>query len=318
MNFSDCKVLVIGDVILDTYYRGTVDRVSPEAPVPIVNVKEMSSTLGGATNVTNNIAHLKALSAIIGLVGSDDNHTKLSKMCKENNICDILIETNHPTITKTRILGNKQQIVRLDFEEKFIIDSTTSAKLENLLNNEIKNYDIIVISDYNKGLITKETSEKIINISNSLGKKVIVDPKKKDWELYANAYMVTPNFKEFTAISNAEINNCDNDIEQYGKEVIKKYNINYLLVTRSEKGMSLISKDKCVHFPTVAKDVYDVSGAGDTVVATIATALASGLSVEDSVSLSNKAAGIVVGKSGTSPILIEELSWEFREQKRDY
>jgi len=307
MIFNKCKIFVIGDIIVDTYYKGSVERISPEAPVPVVNINNMSSTLGGASNVANNISHLGAQTTVVGLVGDDKNKSMLIELCEKNNIENILIDTKHPTIAKTRILGNHQQIVRLDFEEKFIINSTIKNKIENILISEIENFDIIIISDYNKGFIDHDISLKIIKYANKHNKKVIVDPKKKDWKLYTNSYMITPNFKEFSELIGEDIENSDENIEKHGKKIVKEYNIDYILITRSEKGMSLISENSYKHFPTVARDVYDVSGAGDTVVATIATALASGLSVEESVQLSNKAAGVVVGKEGTSPIEYHEL-----------
>jgi len=313
------KILIAGDAILDVYYSGRVDRVSPEAPVPVVQVQKTSKKLGGAANVANNISKLQGHASLIGFCGKDINCRILNDLLDENGISHFLIETENPTITKIRIVSGVQQIVRVDFEEN--IDSTET--LENLksehLDNNFQDCEVIVLSDYGKGFVTEKFSRYIIEKANAASKPIIIDPKGTSWEKYRDATIVTPNVKELSEVVGYRLENEDSVIEKAGLEIKKKYNFKHLLVTRSEKGMTFFDEEKIEHIRTTATKVFDVSGAGDTVVATLARALSFGYSWIDSVKLANKAAGIVVSKIGTEPVIYHELEnsmEEFREENK--
>ncbi len=306
------KILILGDLMVDTYHIGSVRRISPEAPVPVIQVKETYSVLGGAANVARNLITLKNIPHVIGIVGNDINGSIMKQMFDESNIKHTLINTENPTITKTRIIGNHQQIARIDFEkDKITLTDSEKEKIIETLKKEIPNTEIVIISDYGKGVCSIEICKKVIELSNKYKKIVIIDPKGNNWEKYSNADIITPNLKELSDIYGQEITNEDQIIYTAAKKISNEYNIKNILVTRSELGMSLISNENCTHIRTEAKEVYDVSGAGDTVVATLSACLAGKLTVINSIKLANKAAGIVVGKIGTSPISYEELQNNF-------
>lgn len=306
------KILILGDLMVDTYHIGSVRRISPEAPVPVIQVKETYSVLGGAANVARNLITLKNIPHVIGIVGNDINGSIMKQMFDESNIKHTLINTENPTITKTRIIGNHQQIARIDFEkDKITLTDAEKEKIIETLKKEIPNTEIVIISDYGKGVCSIEICKKVIELSNKYKKIVIIDPKGNNWEKYSNADIITPNLKELSDIYGQEITNEDQIIYNAAKKISNEYNIKNILVTRSELGMSLISNENCTHIRTEAKEVYDVSGAGDTVVATLSACLAGKLTVINSIKLANKAAGIVVGKIGTSPISYEELQNNF-------
>lgn len=312
------KILVVGDAILDVYYSGKVDRISPEAPVPVVQVQKTTKKLGGSANVANNISKLRGDVFLIGFCGKDSNCQILEDLLDENSIDHSLIKTENPTITKIRIVSGVQQIVRVDFEEKISNTEDLEALKTEYFNDNFEESDIIILSDYGKGFVTEKFSHYLIEKSNAANKPIIIDPKGKDWEKYRNATIVTPNVKELSEVLGYGLENSDEVIEKAGLEIKNKYNFKYLLVTRSEKGMTFFG-DKIEHIRTLATEVFDVSGAGDTVVATVARALSSGYDWIDSVRLANKAAGIVVSKTGTEPIIYEELEdtiEEFREENK--
>lgn len=310
------KALIVGDVMLDTYHIGDVKRISPEAPVPVVRVNYTYSVLGGAANVARNLLGLGCSAQIASTVGDDENGKTMQNLFDELGIQAELFHTSSPTITKTRVIGNNQQVVRLDFEtENESLDPAIENRLMAAVEKILPSVDIVIISDYGKGLCTHTLCQRIIRSARTEGKKVIVDPKGTDWEKYRGASVVTPNLKELSDICGREIKNRDEAIHQAGESVLKKYDLDSLLVTRSEKGMSYLTAQTALDIPTEAKEVYDVSGAGDTVVATLSAALASGFPIEGSIHLANKAAGIVVGKMGTSSICFEELQTESPEGK---
>jgi D-beta-D-heptose 7-phosphate kinase/D-beta-D-heptose 1-phosphate adenosyltransferase len=315
-NFLKSSVLIIGDVILDKYHFGKVKRISPEAPVPVVKVERSQFTLGGAANVANNIIHLNGNATLIGLVGKDNNSTVLSDLLDKINIESFLIETDYPTITKVRIIGEHQQIARLDFEETIKNSRDYSQEIIKKIDTVSESINTIILSDYGKGVCSNEVCQYTINIANKRNIIVIVDPKNDDWSKYRNAAIVTPNLKELSDVVTKEISNEDIEIEKYGMQVLRRYNLQNLLITRSEKGMSLISSDKVIHIPTEAKEVFDVSGAGDTVVATLAIALENSLDLLSAAKLANKAAGIVVTKMGTVPIEYDELFGEYGANRK--
>jgi D-beta-D-heptose 7-phosphate kinase/D-beta-D-heptose 1-phosphate adenosyltransferase len=307
LDFTKAKVLVVGDLMLDRYCIGSVNRISPEAPIPVVKVTRNHATLGGAGNVANNLAHLLANVDLVGPLGNDESGRLISRMCRENRIALSSLPVVHPTITKTRVIGERQQIVRIDFEEELRWTGDLTERVRAAVQKKIRAAHVIVISDYGKGFCSPDLCRFIISEARKKGKPVIVDPKGHDWTKYRGASMITPNVKELSDIAGAPLKNDDESIERLGKKVRTAYGIGALLVTRSEKGMTLVAEKSVEHVPTVAREVFDVSGAGDTVVATLAAALAGGYSMHEAIAIANKAAGIVVGKIGTVPIELDEL-----------
>ncbi len=311
-----CRVLVVGDLMLDTYHIGSVKRISPEAPVPVVQVKRSYSVLGGAANVARNLIGLGAVPLVVGVVGDDSSGETVRKMFEELNIDYFLSDTSAPTITKTRIIGNDQQVVRIDFEQDNAkLTPTQEASILEAIDSRMELCDIVVISDYGKGLCSEKLCQAIIKAAKLANKAIVVDPKGTNWTKYNNASIITPNLKELSDIAARELHNDDEQIEEAAKEIIERYGVSSLLVTRSEKGMSYITPTENIVIPTEAREVFDVSGAGDTVVATLAAAMGAELSISDAIYLANRAAGVVVGKMGTSPILFQELKRELYNQQ---
>lgn len=294
-NFQEKSILVIGDVMLDKYILGKVDRISPEAPVQVVEVKEEEYLPGGAANVANNIASLKGNAIMVGIVGDDNESNILIKELKNRNINTdgIITDSKKPTTQKVRILGHQQQLLRIDYEKKEYINKELESKIIEFIKQKINNINAIIISDYAKGVITQELITKIKEIAGT--KIIIVDPKPKHKGFYNNVSLITPNIKEAKEMTEKEEN------------LTKELNTS-VLITKGENGMSLYEKEgNITNIPTKAKEVYDVSGAGDTVVATLALALSSDATLKQAAILANHAAGITVGKVGTSTVSIEEL-----------
>jgi D-beta-D-heptose 7-phosphate kinase / D-beta-D-heptose 1-phosphate adenosyltransferase len=311
LDFSNSHVLVIGDVILDKYYYGKVNRISPEAPVPVIKVFKEKHSPGGSGNVVNNISGLGAKAFHISLTGKDLNADILKQVLGNPNIKNNFIASGKPTITKIRVIGEHQQIARLDFEEIYDIGKAIGNRIRSSFDKAVRQAGAVVISDYGKGLCISEICQYVINESNRRKIPVIVDPKGYDWNKYKNAFVITPNVKELGEAAGKEIPNENGAIEKYGRQIMNKYSLKNLLVTRSDKGMTLITKDIAHHIETRAIEVFDVSGAGDTVVAALAVGLADKFTVIESADIANRAAGIVVGKSGTAPIEIDELIQSF-------
>ena len=302
------RILILGDIMLDTYYLGDVKRISPEAPVPIVRVNSSYNVLGGAANVARNLIGLECNPIVVGLIGDDENGKMLNKMFEEIKVENVLFPALEFTIRKVRVFGNKQQVLRIDIEKEFhSISHSAEQLLLQAMEKLIPGVDVIIISDYGKGVCSEVVSKNVIELSVKYAKPIIVDPKGLDWHKYENATIITPNLKELSDIYGQEILNQDNIVKMAGEDILSKYNIHSLLITRSEKGMSFIDSQGAFHIPTEAREVFDVSGAGDTVVASLAAGLAANFSIHEAILLSNKAAGIVVGKMGTSPILYNEL-----------
>jgi D-beta-D-heptose 7-phosphate kinase / D-beta-D-heptose 1-phosphate adenosyltransferase len=307
IDFSNGKVLVIGDLMLDRYYFGSVNRISPEAPVPVVKVKKASDTLGGAGNVANNLAHLGSKVTVIGTTGKDENSGLIGAFCRKNAIRLSAIQTSLPTITKIRVIGEHQQVVRVDFEEEFRFTPELLSRVKKTILRNMAYVKVVVLSDYGKGFCSKDLCAFVIREASKRKIAVVVDPKGHDWTRYRGATIVTPNVKELGDVVGFAVGNTDEPIASHAKKIVAAYRLGSLLVTRSEKGMSLVSAKEVTHVPTEAREVFDVSGAGDTVVATLAAALASGYPLPDAVILANKAAGIVVAKIGTVPVTHREL-----------
>ncbi|MBS3103318.1 D-glycero-beta-D-manno-heptose-7-phosphate kinase [Candidatus Woesearchaeota archaeon] len=301
--FKGKKILVIGDIMLDKYIWGEVSRISPEAPVQVVNVLRESYAPGGAANVANNIAALNAKAFMVGIVGNDNAKDSLiSELEKrEIDVEGIFTEKNKPTIQKVRVIGRSQQLLRFDYEEKGYVNADTEKNILDFILGKIDGADAVIVSDYAKGVITKNLMEKIIKISMEKNKIVIVDPKPRHKDFYKNSTLITPNHTEAHQMTNLEEEeNTDNDAGKMGKRLIKELNSN-VLITRGEKGMSLFEKNgEITHIPAYAKEVYDIVGAGDTSVAFLTLALASGASFKEGAIIANHAAGITVGKIGTS------------------
>jgi rfaE bifunctional protein kinase chain/domain len=299
------SVLVFGDIMLDKYIDGTVTRISPEAPVPIVQVLQVYNAIGGCGNVSNSIAALEVSNEIISFVGKDENGETLIKLLKKSAIDLHLIKNNLPTITKVRIVSNKHQLLRYDIEEIEAPNKNQLTQVQKLI--EKSKAKIAIISDYGKGACNINLCACIINTFNKNNRKVLVDPKSSDWTKYKGAYLISPNFKEFCEAIGKNIINENREIEVAAKKLIHLYNIEYILITRSSKGMSLISKNNILHIPTIANEVFDVTGAGDTVIATIGAMLSKGKSLTDAVLLANKAAAIAIAHFGTYAVAKKEL-----------
>ncbi|MFP3014406.1 MAG: bifunctional D-glycero-beta-D-manno-heptose-7-phosphate kinase/D-glycero-beta-D-manno-heptose 1-phosphate adenylyltransferase HldE [Arsenophonus sp.] len=302
-NFKQANILVIGDVMLDRYWHGLTTRISPEAPVPVVKVETKEERPGGTANVAMNIAALGANVRLIGVIGLDYYAKILINKLNEANVCcDFIESSTHPTITKLRIVSHNQQLIRLDFEDKFdVVDIRT---LLDRIQEAIHGVEVIVLSDYGKGTLSQ--IQHIIALANNAKIPVLVDPKGNDFNCYNGATLLTPNIYEFETIVGKCYNNAE--IEKKGMKLIYSLNLKGLLITRSENGMSLLQRDKHpLHLPIQAQEVYDVTGAGDTVIGVLSASLASHLDFYQSCVLANAAAGIVVEKLGTSVVSLIEL-----------
>ena len=301
--FNHAKVLVLGDVMLDRYWFGATNRISPEAPVPVVKVQQNEERAGGAANVAMNIASLNVPIKLLGMTGQDEAAQALAKLLADQRIdCDFVRLDSHPTITKLRILSRHQQLLRLDFEENF--HDVQSDELLSRLQHYIAGYGALILSDYGKGTLSQV--QQMIQIARQANVLVLIDPKGTDFERYRGATLLTPNMSEFEAV----VGTChsEQEIVDKGLALIRQFDLTALLVTRSEKGMTLIRpQQEAFHLPTQAQEVFDVTGAGDTVISVLGTAIADGRSLEEACYLANVAAGIVVGKLGTSTVSTVEL-----------
>lgn len=307
-NFKNKKILVIGDIMLDKYIWGDVSRISPEAPVQVVHVQKETYAPGGASNVASNISALNGTAFMVGIVGNDESKNILFEQLKAIgiNTDGIFIEDDKPTTQKVRIVGRSQQLLRVDYEKKGHVHKDIEASLINFLKKNIPYVDVVVISDYAKGVITPMLCDALLQVSKEHNKPIIVDPKPKHLSLYSNATLITPNNAEASEMANIEDGNDEATLE-IGNKLLKYLNTN-VLITRGEKGMSLFEKDgKIRHIPAKAREVYSLIGAGDTVIATLALALAGDANFEEAAVLANVAAGIKVGKIGTASVSIEEI-----------
>jgi D-beta-D-heptose 7-phosphate kinase / D-beta-D-heptose 1-phosphate adenosyltransferase len=312
-DFNCANVLVVGDIMLDRYWYGGTNRISPEAPVPVVKIDLLEERPGGAANVAMNITSLCGNVRLIGLTGIDEPAKILNEQLSGHKVqCDFVSVSTHPTITKLRVLSRNQQLIRIDFEEGF--NNIDATPLLERIQTALTTHKVLVLSDYAKGALSAVQS--MIKLANHANVPILVDPKGTDFERYRGATLLTPNMSEFEAV----VGHCktEEEIVEKGYQLIKQYDLKALLVTRSEKGMTLLQLDKPIyHLPTQAKEVFDVTGAGDTVIATLAAALAAGQSLEESCFLANVAAGVVVGKLGTSTVSQVELSNAIRARAND-
>ena len=305
--FKKLKIGVVGDYMLDEYIIGHVNRISPEAPVPIVNVKKERYSLGGAANVARNIAALGAKAICFGIVGEDLNGEKLLGTLEnlDVDISGLIKDDSRPTTVKTRIIGGSQQLLRIDWENLNHISIDLEEKIVKNVKNAIKGLNGMILSDYNKGLLTPRVSQEIIKICKKNKKVVIVDPKPANAHNYIGADSMTPNRKEaLKCLGYSELD--QKDIIAVGEELKEKLKLKNLLITRSEEGMSLFL-NKVINIPTFAKEVYDVTGAGDTVISLFTMGAALKIDLEEAAKIANTAAGIVVGKAGTATASPEEI-----------
>lgn len=301
-NLGKVKVLVVGDVMLDRYWFGEVQRISPEAPVPIAKIDKTEDRPGGAANVARNIASLGGNVGLLSVVGNDSPAKDLETVLSKYGInSTLIVDDTINTIVKLRVLARNQQLIRIDFEEK--PSHEILAEVLDTYEKIISDYDVIILSDYGKGGL-KHTA-KMIEIANTHNKRILLDPKGKDYAKYKNATMLTPNKSELRDAVGYWKN--EKELQEKAKKLKEKLNLSYLLVTRSEEGMSLFSDKGVITYPTVAQEVYDVSGAGDTVIATLGLMLANNIPIEESVIIANIAAGVVVGKVGTATLTKNEL-----------
>ncbi|MBR1544591.1 MAG: D-glycero-beta-D-manno-heptose-7-phosphate kinase [Alphaproteobacteria bacterium] len=313
--FKDVKVLVIGDIMLDRFIYGKVERISPEAPVPVFKYDHEKKMLGGAGNVVANLTSLGCKTTFLGIIGDDANGKTVSYLLRKINAKSHFLRlSDYPTIVKTRLVSANQHITRIDQEEILPINENLIPRFKKILINSIKNVDVVLISDYNKGLLTPITTQIIINICNQLGKKSIIDPKGSDYSKYIGATLVKPNLKEFSEATGKKYlptsKTFHKDVSLGAKVLFDKYNIKNLIVTLSEYGMLYVSSEnnkEVDQIPTQAKEVYDVSGAGDTSLATLGASLGADVSIKDAMKLANLASGIVVGKLGTATVTSSEL-----------
>lgn len=305
-NFKNIKIGVVGDLMLDDYIYGTVERISPEAPVPVVNVKEEKFVLGGAANVVNNLASLGAKTICFGVIGNDANGERLlgAFADKKIDVSGLIRDKERTTIVKRRIIGSNQQLLRIDWEDITPISTFLEYALLRNIESKIDELDAVILSDYDKGVLTPMVAKEIVKMCRDRGKIVTVDPKPKNAMNYYGATSMTPNRKEAKECLGME---RATNMEEVGKELKEKLKLDNLLLTRSEEGMSLFIEDKIVNIPTFAKEVYDVTGAGDTVISVFTLAAASGVSWHEAAKIANTAAGVVVGKMGTSTVTKDEI-----------
>ncbi|MEW6686458.1 MAG: D-glycero-beta-D-manno-heptose-7-phosphate kinase [Candidatus Edwardsbacteria bacterium] len=315
--FAKQNILVLGDVMLDEYLFGIVNRISPEAPVPVVEINRQTSHLGGAANVVWNITCLGGKSKLFGVIGDDGAGFHLLHELRKSKISyeGIVTEKKRPTTIKTRIIAHHQQVVRTDRETREEISAKTEEKLLNLLAQTIKDMDAVLIEDYNKGVLTKRVIEETINLCLKHKKIVTVDPKFNYFFDFKKVALFKPNLPETEAALGIKIKN-DEDLPRAGKELLHRLKAQAVLITCGERGMTLFEsegRDKIIHIPTVAREVYDVSGAGDTVIATLTLALAAGADFKEAAYIANHAAGVEVGKIGVAAVSLKELRKALRE-----
>lgn len=307
-DFSPARVLIVGDVMLDRYWFGEVSRISPEAPVPVVLIQREEERPGGAANVARGVAALGAQAHLLSVVGPDEAGRRLASLLTGEHVQSVLHEdTTVRTTVKLRVIGRHQQLLRIDFETPPSHEVLLSklSDFERMQNNS----DVVILSDYGKGGLRH--IEHMIGLCKSAGKRVLVDPKGEDFLRYRGATLLTPNRAEFRTVAGGWTS--EEELTRKAQALRDELQLEALLITRSEEGMTLYQADKRVHVPTQAREVFDVSGAGDTVIATLGTMLGSGASLEEAVQVANLAAGIVVGKLGTAVVHRDELA-EFVKQ----
>ena len=307
--FSSCRILVVGDVIMDEFLWGRVERISPEAPVPVVQVEEESLVLGGAGNVINNIISLGGQALLCGVIGNDAMGRELGHMLQEMNspTHGLVVEDRRPTTIKTRIVAHSQQVVRVDREESEPVTETSIKKIIAVIKKQIGSIDAIVVSDYGKGVVARSLMDGIRSLLQGSQTILAVDPTVRNLALYKDVTLITPNNYEAQQMSGIHIED-DQSVRQVGAHLLEELGCQMVLITQGGKGMTLFEGNgETTQIPTVARKVFDVSGAGDTVIAAFTLAVASGLTPSEAALLSNLAAGIVVGEVGTAAVAASRL-----------
>lgn len=303
------KILVIGDLMLDHYIFGNASRLSPEAPVPIVNVKNENKIIGGAANVASNLVDLGAIVFLAGITGNDAFGQEIKDILQTKNIgTDLILKDDSRTTTvKTRVIASNHQIVRIDQEDTHDISPLIEEAFYQSLILTIEGCDMVILSDYNKGLLNPSLCFKIIELCNKLQKKVIVDPKGLDYSKYKGAFIIKPNRKELAEAAKTEKIHSQEELEDAAKVIFTLTDTAYLIVTLSENGIAIITPASCKILPVIANQVYDVTGAGDTVIATLSYCVGLGFSIEEACIISNYAASIVIKHIGSATTTIEEI-----------
>lgn len=308
--FAKARILVVGDIMMDRFIWGRVSRISPEAPVPVVLVEKETFLLGGAANVVNNVHSLGGHVTLCGVIGDDEMGQRILNELNQKgvDIRGVIFEEGRQTTAKTRIIAHQQQVVRIDRETTDSLKSSTLRDLARFIDEHLREFDGIILSDYGKGLLTKELIKALIQRAGESKKFVMVDPKLKNFFFYRGATVITPNTGEASAAAGVPITDFPS-LKRVGKALLKRLRCKVLVITRGEEGMALFEPNQDPYLvPTVAKEVYDVTGAGDTVIGTMALAMAAGFGVREAARLANHAAGIVVGKVGTATVTQEELA----------
>jgi len=308
-NFRKSMILVVGDIMLDRFIWGNVSRISPEAPVPVVEVEHETVMLGGATNVVNNLVSLGGSVMMCGVVGDDPIGKEIISRLNELHVdtTGIAIELDRPTIVKTRIIAHDQQVVRYDLEKKIPLKPKTTKGILDFIHEKKGHLSAIIVSDYGKGVISSQLMDGLKNMASDYNVPVTVDPNVKNFPLYKDVTVITPNHNQAREISGLEIIN-EEDLKKVGKKLLNNKKCKALLITRGKDGMTLFEQEgRVTHIKSIARKVYDVTGAGDTVIATLTLGIVGGLDIKSASYLSNLAAGIVVGEVGTSTVKIDNL-----------
>lgn len=313
--FPKGHVLVVGDIMMDEFIWGKVNRISPEAPVPVVKVEKETQLLGGAANVVNNIRSLGGQVCFAGLIGGDSRGRKILSILEKAGVetGGVLIDPRRPTTVKTRIVAHSQQVVRFDRENQAPLSQGYADSLASYVREMIHQVQTVVIADYGKGVVTEQLVRAITQIARQENKVVALDPKMGRFDLYRDVTIVTPNSQEASVAAGGEIVDEDS-LKEAGKKLLGQFNCEAVLITRGEDGMALFEKGKdTLLVPTTAREVFDVTGAGDSVIGVMALALAVGASFAEAAVMANFAAGVVVGKVGTATMTVKELKTVMRE-----
>jgi D-beta-D-heptose 7-phosphate kinase/D-beta-D-heptose 1-phosphate adenosyltransferase len=301
-NFAQCRLIVLGDLMLDKFVWGEVRRISPEAPVPVVEVKNETLHAGGAGNVVVNLTALGASAVVIGVVGDDANGKLLTENLKQRggDIRGVIADTTRPTTLKTRIIAHSQQMLRTDHESRLPISTVMESEVIRRFDSLLASADAVIVSDYDKGLLTPRILQATLEMAKARKVTVCLDPKIKNFMHYRPVTVITPNQSEAERASGIEITD-EASLRKAAKSIRERLNCPNVLITRGEQGMSLLDENNSLtHIPTFAREVYDVTGAGDTVIATLALSMAAGAQLSEAAIIANHAAGIVVGKIGTA------------------
>lgn len=314
--FKKARILIVGDLILDEYVWGNVSRISPEAPVPVVWVDKESFMPGGASNVASNVSALGGKAILAGVIGKDTRGSILKDELKSRGIdvSGMVVDDSRPTILKTRVIAHHQQVVRIDKEKVEPLSQKISSRLIDYIKKKIDTIDSLLIEDYGKGVITPHVLDEIIRLAGKKGKTITVDPKEEHFSFYKGVTAITPNQQEASYAAGFQIKD-EESLKKAGSKLLKRLNCEVVLVTLGERGMYLFQrKKKALHIPTVAQDVFDVSGAGDTVISAFTLALSSKAGPIEAAHIANYAAGIVVGKLGTAVVSEKELARRIKEE----